>query len=224
MTHVLGATFNGLHLDPDSDAQSSSDDDLDMPKRPLALPFYVYAIEYWASHALRYQQSPFQDTVLHFYSAFSELRSGPRRIDTVPRSVILTENSSLPDAERPAHEVASRGLDIILPSLVDHGYSVNDRDDDGRTPLSWAAENGHVSVVVYLLRKDEIDLDSESILGLAPIGYAYRNQHKVIVEMLLASQAKHNFDRLWWQHPLFSQDSSLTEVLLKYGVDINMRS
>jgi len=38
-----------------------------------------------------------------------------------------------------------------LKRLIAKGYSVNFRDYDNRTPLHLAVENGHVSIVKYLL-------------------------------------------------------------------------
>lgn len=39
------------------------------------------------------------------------------------------------------------------------------KDSDGRTPLSWAAENGHETVAKLLIETDGVMVDSKDTLG-----------------------------------------------------------
>jgi ankyrin repeat protein len=41
---------------------------------------------------------------------------------------------------------------VVVRLLLEKGASIETKDNDGRTPLWWAAENGH-NVVVRLLKK-----------------------------------------------------------------------
>jgi ankyrin repeat protein len=50
-------------------------------------------------------------------------------------------------------------------------------DNNSQTPLSWAAENGHKAVVMMLLRKNGVDLESKS-----------RNKQKAIIKPRLQSK------------------------------------
>lgn len=49
------------------------------------------------------------------------------------------------------HLVVYFGLEDVLKTLLEGGLEVDVKDDEDRTPLSWAIELGHQSIVKYLL-------------------------------------------------------------------------
>ncbi len=54
-----------------------------------------------------------------------------------------------------------------------------------RTPLSYAAMNGHIDVVAMLLDTTKADVDAKDASGRTPLSYAAAYGHKAVVAMLL---------------------------------------
>ena len=70
--------------------------------------------------------------------------------------------------------------------LAKDGVDPDSKDSVGRTPLWWAAENGHEAVVKLLLAKDGVDPDSKDSFGRTPLSWAAANGHEAVVKLLLA--------------------------------------
>jgi ankyrin repeat protein len=68
-------------------------------------------------------------------------------------------------------------MDGINPNPVDPEF--------GRTPLLWAAIDGHKEIVKMLLAVDGIDLNPvDPEYGQTPLLWAATNEHQEIVELL----------------------------------------
>jgi hypothetical protein len=59
------------------------------------------------------------------------------------------------------------------------------RDKFGRTALSFAAANGHESVVNLLLAKNYVDIILKNVFGLSPLSLAVKRGHYNIWKLLL---------------------------------------
>jgi ankyrin repeat protein len=70
--------------------------------------------------------------------------------------------------------------------LIEKGADLESKDSRfGRTPLSWAAREGHEAVVRLLLEKGA-DLESKDCkYGQTPLSLAVDNGHDAVVIMLL---------------------------------------
>ena len=60
----------------------------------------------------------------------------------------------------------------------------------GRTPLLYAAWNGHEAVVNLLLATENIDIDSRDNLGQTPLSRAAQNGQEVVVVLLATENVR----------------------------------
>jgi ankyrin repeat protein len=76
---------------------------------------------------------------------------------------------SLPMDLTGQHLAAYFGLKSTTADLLKSGMAADSKDSYGRTPLSWAAGNGHEAVVKLLLAKDGVDVDSKDSYSQTPL-------------------------------------------------------
>jgi ankyrin repeat protein len=79
---------------------------------------------------------------------------------------------------------AQNGYSIAAEVLLTAGADVSAKDDYGRTPLSWAAQNGHEAVVKLLLETGRVDADLKNEYCQTPLSRAAQNGHEAIVKLL----------------------------------------
>jgi ankyrin repeat protein len=84
-----------------------------------------------------------------------------------------------------SHWTARFGLLPLLEQWIDKKYEIDQRDLSGRTPLSWAAENGHEAIVKVLLDTGKVDVDSKDSCGRTPLSLAAENRQEAIFKQLL---------------------------------------
>jgi hypothetical protein len=83
------------------------------------------------------------------------------------------------------HWIGRFGLLPLLKEWIHGRYELDQNDLDGRTPLSWAAENGREAIVKQLLDTGKVDVDSKDNSGQTPLSWAAENGHEAIVKQLL---------------------------------------
>ena len=114
--------------------------------------------------------------------------------------------------------------------------SVDQRDDDGNTPLHLAASCGNVNFIELLRKMDkilEVDFNAVNILARTPLHYAAARGHAGMVEVLLTKGAKVNLEDTSGQTALhcaaLGVNARVVEMLLEKranpaAIDIRGRS
>jgi serine/threonine-protein phosphatase 6 regulatory ankyrin repeat subunit A len=116
---------------------------------------------------------------------------------------------------------------------VDAGY-VDSPCAQGRSPLSWAAGNGHEGVVRLLLAQGGAAMDLEDIHGARPLAWAAGGGHELAVlrlfqraEELEDEAARVKYPESWSKSRSFSWERrhdrarEILTVLARHGLDLN---
>ena len=99
---------------------------------------------------------------------------------------------SNPEADRALLDAAEKGnIEAVKKTLAD-GADVNAKDDNGWTPLHWAATSFDKEVSEYLITMGADVNAAETVSGMTPLHFAAAGDQKEIVELLLASGADVN--------------------------------
>jgi ankyrin repeat protein len=78
------------------------------------------------------------------------------------------------------------GNEEVVSLLLETGKVGSDvKDNDGRTPLSWTATNGHVTLAKLLVDTGKVDINSEDHNGRSPLFWAAKTGGDWFVKLLL---------------------------------------
>jgi len=114
----------------------------------------------------------------------------------------------------------------ILRNLDKVDIEVDSKDDMGRTPLLWAAWNGHEAVVKLLLEKDAL-LESKDNNSWTPLLWAARNRHEAVVKVLLEKgaelESKDNNGRTPLSWAAGKRHEAVVKLLLEKGADLESK-
>nr|XP_043608427.1 acyl-CoA-binding domain-containing protein 1-like [Erigeron canadensis] len=86
------------------------------------------------------------------------------------------------------HDFAREGDMQNLLKCVQAGVSVDAKDSEGRTPLHWAVDRGHIDVAELLLSRNA-DVNLQDNEGQTPLHYAAVCEREAIAELLVKRNA-----------------------------------
>ena len=154
--------------------------------------FFDYSAHYWSEH-LRQVQSICSGLALDFICD-NTLVDSATQAALMPNYKGSVNRRALPNQTSGLHLTARYGLLCLTKQLLEgeHGSSsigADSKDSHGRTPLSYAAQKGHETVVKLLLQTGKVDVDSKDEDGRTPLSYAVEGGHEAVVRLLLDSGA-----------------------------------
>lgn len=151
------------------------------PPVPPLYPLEDYSITYWIRHVVLCEENDLSAVqLLSYYESLGLL-------DVYDQHSKGSHNYP-PKSEWPITllHVASRyNLPRALDALLSLGGKADPEDGNGRTPLSWAIEEGHETIVRMLIERGNVNPDSVGECGRTPLSRAAQGGHKTIVRTLL---------------------------------------
>ena len=172
-----------------SDGPCRSDEELDI--RLGQSPLLDYSASYWGVHvSASGGQAANDDDEALLSSALCFLRN-TRLVLSATQAMSIYEHrypgfaTDYPGNTQGCHLAGEFGAAKLMEALFKAGFEVECRDEDGRTPLSYAAQGGHEAVVKLLLDTGQVDVDSKDEDGRTPLSYAARGGHEAVVKLLL---------------------------------------
>ena len=157
--------------------------------------FYDYAARNWGHHA-RVTSTQAGRLILDFLNSEAKV-AGSSQAMMASISDYWNYGQRVPRQTTGVHFAAYFGLSETMIALLKNGHNPDVKDTFGRTPLSWAAENGHEAVVKLLLDKEGVDPDSKAKDGRTPLLWAAENGHEAVVKLLLDKDAVDPNTRDW---------------------------
>ena len=194
-------------------------------------PLLNYAALHWPEHARRCSDlgekifdlsGPFyQKKSLVFENWWKTYRRSADEAWNLPETFSLLHSASyfgiLPLARK---LLAEKGWKTIFQRFE------NKKDTWGRTPLLYAARNGHEAVVKLLLERGA-DIDSKDEWGRTPLHWAAESGHEAVVKLLLERGAAVDSKDRWGRTPLLwateSGHEAVVKLLLERGADVDSK-
>jgi ankyrin repeat protein len=127
---------------------------------------------------------------------------------------------------RHLHIAAYFGLSELVENLLDRGMAVDIVDRTGRTPLSYAAEQGYEDIIVMLLERGA-EVDSQGGIpdwkyyneNRTPLSFAAERGHEAAAHILIASGASSSVRSESGLTPLSYAVENKRESLVRFFLD-----
>lgn len=175
----------------------------DLEERLRVFQLYNYAAHNWGNHARACSHLP--EAVARFLNSKQKVEASAQVLMVGDRP--WKDAGGYPRHMTGLHLAAYFGVDEAVNYLIQNradrvddasyllqnkGYRLNLGDSSQRTPLSYAAENGHEAPVKFLLATGKININSSDRCGRTALSYAAENGHEALVQLLLERGANAN--------------------------------
>ena len=197
--------------------------------------FVKYAIENWPSHFTAMDHEIQAANAALLLSVFQESSCASKTWDDN-----FKESKDMPAAE-PLRIAAYFGLEPVVRSLLGNEHSPELQDSKGRTPLMYAAGQGHMAVAnLFILHGAKINFCSNEFEkdckygSWSVLSWSVRHNREDIVSMLLENEADPNLQGLCSYSALQAAalasarkrgdlSTRIAEMLLARGANVNRK-
>jgi ankyrin repeat protein len=164
--------------------------DAEFESRLKEYKFLDYSAQYWHQHAATVQEE-ISELAMVLLQDSNRVACALQTTSTSPFPH-RGYSQFFPKQVTGLHLAVSFGLLHLSKELLswverENVILVDAKDGDSRTPLIWAAQNGHKDTVELLLDTGKADVDTADNDGWTPLMLAANNGHKDTVKLLLGT-------------------------------------
>jgi hypothetical protein len=132
-------------------------------------PFYDYTARNWKYHT-QAALKEVEQLILEFFKSEAKVSASNQAMMAFKfDSADVGYSQRMPKQMTGIHLGAGFGLREAIIAIFKNGIDPDIKDSHGRTPLSWATENGHEAVVELLLATDGVNPDPKDCYGETPL-------------------------------------------------------
>jgi ankyrin repeat protein len=162
--------------------------DVEFEERLRLNQLYDYVAHNWGSHAR--EASTLCQEVVGFLEGEFKAEAASQALLAINWNSKRSEYSQeVPRQMTGVHLAAYFGLREAMIVLLENGHDLNSKNSHSQTPLSWAARNGHETVVNLLLEKGA-ELETKNKNGWTPLLWTASEGHEAVVKLLLEKGAE----------------------------------
>ena len=200
--------------------------DREFEERLQSNQLYEYAARNWGHHAR--QASKSSRLVIDFLESEGKVGASSQALIADKEYFRYTYSQIFPRNMTGVHLAAYFGLEEAVNAVLSSRRDPDLTDSHGRTPLSYAAENGHEAVVKLLLEKGAGVESKDRYYGQTPLWRAAENGHEAVVELLLEKGADvESKDREFGRTPMLRAaekgHEAVVKLLLEKGADMESK-
>jgi len=178
MAEICLTYLNSDHVKAITADSSSSIDDT---------PFLEYCSVYWGVHSKRQLSDRAKSLALELLQEHDGHIS--TRLLLRESKELFLGHSSTNFQFSGLHHASFFGISELVAALIEmECCDANEGDFWARTPLSWAARNGHQEVVEILLEQATVNPDKPDWWGQTPLSHAAQMGHEAVVKILVGQE------------------------------------
>jgi hypothetical protein len=190
-------------------------------------PLYDYAARNWGHHA-RAASPEVEKLILGLIEGETKKSAANQALIASRRYLNDSGYSQrVPRQMTGVHLAAYFGLTGVIMALLKNRHNPDIKDTYDRSPLSWAAENGHEAVVKLLLEKGAELESKDKRWGRTPLSWAAEKGHEAVVKLLLKKGAELESRDWYGRTPLLlvamKGHEAVVKLLLEKGAKLESK-